>query len=248
MNDFHVMTHCAREAKRLFSSNRWALTGEAGCFLDPLYSPGSDFIAISNTFVTDLIRRDLRGEDTGQRTEYFNAYMQSIFRTSMLIYRDQYATLGNSRVMSKKIIWDTLVYWGTFTMIFVQDQLCNLDLLKQMRPLIYRVQIMNAELQRLFRESVQRDEENGDTCRVEQGFLGMSGVRAKYFDLYQALLEPKTPDEVLACLQANLCTFEQSHRDLKEELMQNRPFSLAALETRPNRFVAEEAITAASFL
>ena len=28
---------------------RWALVGEAGPFLDPFYSPGSDFIAISNT-------------------------------------------------------------------------------------------------------------------------------------------------------------------------------------------------------
>ena len=33
--------------------------GEAGAFLDPFYSPGSDFIAISNTLSTDLITRFL---------------------------------------------------------------------------------------------------------------------------------------------------------------------------------------------
>jgi len=34
------------------------LTGEAGAFLDPFYSPGSDYIAMANTFITDLIVRD----------------------------------------------------------------------------------------------------------------------------------------------------------------------------------------------
>ena len=34
--------------------------GEAGLFLDPFYSPGSDFIAIGNTYICDLIRRDQR--------------------------------------------------------------------------------------------------------------------------------------------------------------------------------------------
>ena len=45
---------------RSFSgSDRWCLVGEAGAFLDPFYSPGSDFIALSNTFTTDLITREL---------------------------------------------------------------------------------------------------------------------------------------------------------------------------------------------
>ncbi len=42
---------------------RWSLVGEAGAFLDPFYSPGSDFIAISNTLTTDLVCRYLDGED-----------------------------------------------------------------------------------------------------------------------------------------------------------------------------------------
>lgn len=38
-------------------------TGEAGAFLDPFYSPGSDFISLNNTWVSDLIKRDFEGED-----------------------------------------------------------------------------------------------------------------------------------------------------------------------------------------
>ena len=37
--------------KQVYSgADRWCLVGEAGAFLDPFYSPGSDFIAMANTF------------------------------------------------------------------------------------------------------------------------------------------------------------------------------------------------------
>jgi hypothetical protein len=41
---------------------RWSLVGEAGAFLDPFYSPGSDYITLGNTFTTDMIVRELNGE------------------------------------------------------------------------------------------------------------------------------------------------------------------------------------------
>src|SRR5262249_19565105 len=37
------------------SRSRWALSGEAGRFTDPLYSPGGDLIALHNTLITDAI-------------------------------------------------------------------------------------------------------------------------------------------------------------------------------------------------
>ncbi|HET8911524.1 MAG TPA: tryptophan 7-halogenase, partial [Ktedonobacteraceae bacterium] len=63
IQDFRVMKNFSYSARQVFSSSNWCLTGEAGVFLDPLYSPGSDFIAMSNTLITDLIRRSLDGED-----------------------------------------------------------------------------------------------------------------------------------------------------------------------------------------
>ena len=38
----------ALNCERVYSPQRWALTGEAGAFADPLYSPGSDFIGLGN--------------------------------------------------------------------------------------------------------------------------------------------------------------------------------------------------------
>ena len=63
--DFLKVEDFAHGCQRVYSADRWAITGEAGVFLDPLYSPGSDYITISNTYVTDLIKRDLGIKDMG---------------------------------------------------------------------------------------------------------------------------------------------------------------------------------------
>ena len=48
--DFLRVQDYSYGSTRFFSSDRWTLVGEAGAFLDALYSPGSDFIAFTNTF------------------------------------------------------------------------------------------------------------------------------------------------------------------------------------------------------
>lgn len=60
--DFLVAENYSYGCERVYSPDRWCITGVAGVFLDPLYSPGSDFIALSNSFITDLVVRDLTGE------------------------------------------------------------------------------------------------------------------------------------------------------------------------------------------
>jgi flavin-dependent dehydrogenase len=70
--DFLALRHYAHDCARVYSTDRWLLTGEAGVFTDPFYSPGSDFIAMSNELITDLIMRDRRGEDICARTEQHN--------------------------------------------------------------------------------------------------------------------------------------------------------------------------------
>ena len=67
LQDFVFFRRFSYGCKQLFSRDRWAITGEAGVFLDPFYSPGSDFIAIANTYITDLVARDLGGEPIAPR-------------------------------------------------------------------------------------------------------------------------------------------------------------------------------------
>ena len=70
IEDFLKVKDFSYGCKQVYSgADRWTLIGEAGPFLDPFYSPGSDFIAMGNTLITDLIVRDLGGEDVTDARE-----------------------------------------------------------------------------------------------------------------------------------------------------------------------------------
>ncbi|MFT7582322.1 MAG: flavin-dependent dehydrogenase, partial [Myxococcota bacterium] len=60
--DFGCIKQYSHNVARGWSADRWALTGEAGAFVDPLYSPGTDFIAYANAYTAELIKTDARGE------------------------------------------------------------------------------------------------------------------------------------------------------------------------------------------
>ena len=79
VEDFLALRHYAHGCARVYSADRWLLTGEAGVFTDPFYSPGSDFIAMGNEFITDLIVRDRRGEDVAARIEQHNTSYLRLF-------------------------------------------------------------------------------------------------------------------------------------------------------------------------
>ena len=77
--------------------------GEAGGFLDALYSPGSDFIGFSNTFSCELIERELDGEDVTELAEFYNDFYLNLFNTTAHLYRDNYQLFGNPQVMVAEV-------------------------------------------------------------------------------------------------------------------------------------------------
>jgi flavin-dependent dehydrogenase len=87
--DFLKVEDFAYSCRRVFSPARWAMTGVAGVFLDPFYSPGSDFIAIANTFITDMVVRDLQGAHDPERVELLNGVFLQIFAGVLNLYEDR---------------------------------------------------------------------------------------------------------------------------------------------------------------
>ncbi len=86
----------------MFSGDRWCLAGEAGVFLDPLYSPGLDLIAISNGLITDLVGRALDGEDVEELAAIHNKMFSDHREGWLTIYENQYPLMGNARVMTRQ--------------------------------------------------------------------------------------------------------------------------------------------------
>jgi len=153
VEDFLKVEHFSYGCKQEFSgSDRWCLVGEAGAFLDPFYSPGSDFIAISNTLSADLITRDLDGEDVVARAEAHDELYLSTYRLALTQYEGQYEFWGNPLVMTVKICANNILYWGTVCLLFFHGKYTDVDFMAAVRPDLERIWSITRVLEAMYRE------------------------------------------------------------------------------------------------
>lgn len=151
LQDFAFFRNFSYGCKQVFSGHRWALTGEAGLFLDPFYSPGSDFIAMSNTYITDLIAHDRAGHALEARAQLYDQIYHSFYESTLALYTDQYALFGDPQVLPVKVIWDYTYYWGVLSQIFFQHRLTDLGLLGSLREELQHCQRLNVAVQEFLR-------------------------------------------------------------------------------------------------
>ena len=150
--DFAYFRNFSYGCKQNFSADRWALTGEAGWFLDPFYSPGSDFIAIGNTYITDLIRRERTGAPIRVETLFYGELFRSFYESTLALYRDQYALFGNARVMPVKVLWDYTYYWGVLCQLFFQQRLTDRQAIGALSEPLQRARRLNDQVQETLRD------------------------------------------------------------------------------------------------
>lgn len=149
--DFAFLRNFSHDCEQLFSPDRWALTGEAGVFLDPLYSPGTDFIAISNSFITDLVSRDRAGEDIRVRARALETVYRSLYDNTLSIYEGLYGGFGDAHFMALKTTWDYSYYWSLLALLFTQDAMADLADNAPLRNQLLKGVALNRGLQRRFR-------------------------------------------------------------------------------------------------
>ena len=149
LQDFAFFKKFSYGCKQVFSGQRWALTGEAGLFLDPFYSPGSDFIAIANTFITELVARDRAGHRLNGHAAIYDQVFHSFYDSTMALYQDQYHLFGDPEVLPVKVIWDYSYYWGILSQLFVQQRIADLKSLSVLRDHLAKCQQLNLAVQAL---------------------------------------------------------------------------------------------------
>ncbi|MCA9514284.1 MAG: tryptophan 7-halogenase [Myxococcales bacterium] len=110
--DFMCLKGYSHQVARAWSEDRWALVGEAGAFIDPFYSPGTDFIAIANAYTAELIKMDRRGEALADKVRSFNLTYRSLVSGAIDVYRQAAHVYGHGRALSAKIYWDNFSYWS----------------------------------------------------------------------------------------------------------------------------------------
>ncbi|MGV8873325.1 MAG: NAD(P)/FAD-dependent oxidoreductase [Rhodococcus sp. (in: high G+C Gram-positive bacteria)] len=153
VQDFRVMKNYSHGSTRFFSGKeRWCLTGDSAVFLDPLYSSGLDLIAIGNGLITDMIVRDLEGENVIGRSQTANTLFETLTEMWLAIYQDQYPLMAAPKVMTSKIVWDVALYWGFLGFLFVNDRFTTVADDPSIVPGLERLVGLSNRMQLFFRE------------------------------------------------------------------------------------------------
>ncbi|MEM8946300.1 MAG: tryptophan 7-halogenase [Planctomycetota bacterium] len=211
LQDFRAIKHYAVECKQVFSRHRWGITGEAGFFHDPFYSPGSDFIAFSNTFLTDLIRRDLTGKDFRIRAFSYDRIFKRFYYGTATAYQDQYCMFGNPTVMPVKILWDYLVYWSITGFIFMQGRMCEQLMYLRNLNRLSRLGKLNHFMQDFFRQWHAATENSTSTGSIN--ISEMPIIR----EMNTRLLDDMNSSEFFRRFAANVAQLETLCCEIVEE-------------------------------
>jgi flavin-dependent dehydrogenase len=129
--DFLCLRNFSHGSSQCFSKDRWSLVGEAGVFADPFYSPGSDFIAIANSFTTQIVKAMMRGGATAEAqvarlAERYDRFYLRFADAATETYRKAAPLYGSPRAMAAKIYWDDFNYWSFVCQYFFR-RLYELD-------------------------------------------------------------------------------------------------------------------------
>lgn len=161
--DLGSFARIAYGTRRFFHTDRWGLTGEAATAADPLYSPGSDFIALENDYLCDLIARDRAGEDEqelAERMDLYEQFMQFRHEAAMRLYTGLYDTLGSYELACLKWDFDIGCYYNLWVDSYLADQHLDLEALRaqlRLRPYILQALGNFADLFRRVADELEAD-------------------------------------------------------------------------------------------
>ncbi len=200
LQDFLSLKHYSHNCKKVYSADGWAMTGDAGAFLDPFYSPGSDFIALNNGFISDLIIKQQAGMDIAARAEQYEKLFRTLFLAFSPVYEDQYPIMANAKVMSIKIIWDYTLYWSGAALLYFRDKFCDLDFMATSGRTLQQIYQINRLMQGFFRQ----------WAAVDLASYAMRGIYINYSNitflqqLNKDLLKEQSDRELSLQLTANV--------------------------------------------
>jgi 2-polyprenyl-6-methoxyphenol hydroxylase-like FAD-dependent oxidoreductase len=188
----------AYDVKHTISRERWALTGIAGRFSDPLYSPGSDLIAIANTLIVDAVTTDEAGELEG-KCRLYDAIARAMYQAYVPSYAVSYDCLGDQEAFTLKYSWELAVYFGFYVMPFINDLFTNTTFMRAYLMRFARLGRINENLQRFLSGFYQwkRDRPAAATepCDIEFYRVGWLGESEKLF--YEVARSAEEADRLL---------------------------------------------------
>lgn len=225
--DFRFLRNYSYGCARAFSTNRWALTGEAAFFTDPFYSPGADFIAISNTYIVSLIGHDRQGLDLSPYVRAYEQIFLQLYENALSLVRHQYPLFGNARVLPMKALWDGTYYWGVLCQLAMNGRLADLELLQAVSAELTEIAELNARMQQFFLDWHSASAASNDRCILDRFELDWCT------DLYATLLDKQVGARLISRLRKNCALLRDLANTMTTQAMSVDRCAHTRLYSRP---------------
>ncbi|MCW8879189.1 MAG: NAD(P)/FAD-dependent oxidoreductase [Kangiellaceae bacterium] len=187
--DIHAWGKLAYRADKFISDNRWATTGFAAMFLDPLFSGGGDMIAIMNDLICQQILKDLKTED---RTEAQNVLSTQAATSNMVakeFYQSLYSHIANiypvldcGQLCSPLLGYSTAAYFVEAAWDYMAGNFSDLEYWKRKDYLRRGYLALELMLQRQTLSTINELGERGEYhVKNNTGFFDSGAEYYKYF-------------------------------------------------------------------
>ena len=144
----------AYDCAETLGASKWALSGEAGRFSDPLYSPGSDLIALHNTLIADLILTP-DDHERARKVPLYETLVRSLYQAYVPSYAQSYDVLGDQEVFALKYTWELAIYFVFYVFPFINNLFTNQKFLLPFLSKSARLGRINSNLQPFFSDFYQ---------------------------------------------------------------------------------------------
>lgn len=190
--DFRAQRRYSYSTTKMLSSTGWACTGEAALFSDPLYSPGTEFIALCNNTIINSMRLEKAGSLTEATTDYLSRYLIALSESIMLNIQATYDVFHRPPALAAKLFWDTGTAWS-----FLAPQIFNpvtlspepISALREARATFF---FLSSKMRSLFKEWAARSQ-----GRLTYDFINYLDVARLKELRFQNLQEGKSLDELI---------------------------------------------------
>lgn len=224
--DFLAYNNYSYRSTQCFSNEGWSCVGEAGLFIDPLYSMGNDFIGLSNTITTRMLREQLEGTLTAELVQEFDRFYLNWARDMDRTLCGNSKIFPHSRIYGAKLWWDFAIYWSFHCpYYFDKAHQAPLDELRRFHALRDPWAALNRRAQHVLEtwaELMPTEHSNGPA------HIPIPMYPSVLVDLHLELAKPHTRDESLAGMSRNL----PMGRDLVGELIAHALRSLGSDRAR----------------
>lgn len=134
--DFKYFRKYSYVSEEFLSEDKWAVVGEAKAFIDPLYSNGTDFIALENTMVCKAISAEMRGDDFSLYVKGYNEFIEGILKDFTSVHMKSYEFFNDWYYVYVKTNMDAIFYFATLCVVFMNKKLGDYDFIIQAKDIL----------------------------------------------------------------------------------------------------------------